>query len=131
MNKSVPWEPGTLAPLDLGILGPIPSSYYLFNPPTSPFLFLLLSSFGMVLYGGVDGVEFWQWRLRLTIGDGPIYVKKLWGGGSGCTFDYNISCGPFSDFGNWDWRGQDPSLTILDLDFRFDNCLVLGLYDYQ
>ena len=47
-----PWEPWTLEPLDLGTLGPLPSSntssYFPLHPLTSSYLFLLLSSFGMV-----------------------------------------------------------------------------------
>ena len=45
----------SLGPLDLWTLGPLPSSnisYFLLHPLTSSCLFLLLSSFGMVWYGG-------------------------------------------------------------------------------
>ena len=64
-----------LGPLDLGTLGPLPSSNtsssFPLHPLTSFYLFLLLFSFGMVWYGG-GGNEFWHWRLRLTIRDGPL-----------------------------------------------------------
>ena len=46
------WDPWTLEPFDLGTLGPLPSSntssYFSLHPLTSSYLFLLLSSFGMV-----------------------------------------------------------------------------------
>ena len=52
-----PWDPWTLEPLDLGTIGPLPSSntssYFPLHPLTSFYLFLLHSSFGMVwLLGG-------------------------------------------------------------------------------
>ena len=51
-----PWDPWTLEPLDLGTLGPLPSSntssYFPLHPLTSSYLFLLLSSFGMFWLGG-------------------------------------------------------------------------------
>ena len=51
-----PWDPWTLEPFDLGTLGPLPSSYtssyFPLHPLTSSYLFLLLSSFGMVWLGG-------------------------------------------------------------------------------
>ena len=51
-----PWDPGTLEPLDIWTLGPLPSSYFPLHPLTSTYLFLLLSSFGMVwLWGGEEG----------------------------------------------------------------------------
>ena len=49
----------SLGPLDLGTLGPLPSSntssYFPLHPLTSSYLFLLLSSFGMVWYEGWGG----------------------------------------------------------------------------
>ena len=63
-----------LCPCVLGTPGPLDSwtssllLYLLILPLTSSYLFLLLSSFGMVWYGG-GGVEFLYWRLRWTIGD--------------------------------------------------------------
>ena len=63
----------SLGPLDLGTLGPLPSSntssYLLSHPPfTSSYLFLLLSFFSMVWYGeGGRGV-----LLSFDIGDGPL-----------------------------------------------------------
>ena len=55
-----PWDigtPGTLEPLDLGTLRPLPSSnsssYFPLHPHTSSYLCLICSSFGMVwLWGG-------------------------------------------------------------------------------
>ena len=50
-----PWDHWTLEPLDLGTLGPLPSantsSYFPLDPLTSSYLFLLLSSFGIVWFG--------------------------------------------------------------------------------
>ena len=52
-----PWAPWTLGPLDLG---PLPSantsSYFPLDPLTSSYLFLLLSSFGMVWLWGEGGL---------------------------------------------------------------------------
>ena len=63
-----PWDPGSLEPRDLGTLGPWDSSY----------LFLLLSSFGMVwLWGG--GVVTLENEIRWTI-DLYIDLKKLCSG---------------------------------------------------
>ena len=72
-----PWHPGTLEPLDLGTLGPLPSSntssYFPLHPLTSSYLFLLLSSFGIVwLWGGGGWVvtledEIGDWLLTFTL----------------------------------------------------------------
>ena len=67
-----PWDPWTLEPLDLGTLGRLPSAktstYLPLHPLTSSYLFLLLSSFGMVWYGG-GGVTL---EIEIDIGDGPL-----------------------------------------------------------
>merc|ERR1719188_862875 len=67
-----PWDPGTLGPLDLGTLGPLSStntsSYFPLHPLTSSYLFLLLSSFGMVWLGGGRLVV----KLENETGDGPL-----------------------------------------------------------
>ena len=104
-----PWDPWTLKPLDLGTLGPLPSSntssYFPLYPLTSSCLFLLLSSFGMVWYGGGHlvltleiEIDNWTWSFNLYID-----VKKLWGG---CASVYNVSSGPFLSYDIWDcdWR---------------------------
>ena len=66
-----PWDPWTLEPLDLGTLGPLPSaktsSYFPLDPLTSSYLFLLLSSFGMVWLGGG-----WVVTFDNEIGDGHL-----------------------------------------------------------
>ena len=58
-------------PWDLGTLGPLPSantsSYFPLDPLTSSYLFLLLSSFGMVWLGGG-----WVVTLENETGDGPL-----------------------------------------------------------
>ena len=68
--------PWTLGLLDLFLLPtpPLTSSF------TSSYLILLLSSFGMVWYGGMSVVT-----LEIEIGDGPLtfilMLKSLWVGG--------------------------------------------------
>ena len=81
-----PWDPWTLEPLDLGTLGPLlssnTSSYFPLHPLTSSYLFLLLSSFGIVwLWRGGWGWVLWHWRIRLEMVLWLyIYLKKLWDG---------------------------------------------------
>ena len=120
------WESWYFGPLDLGTLGPLPSSnkssYFLWYPLTSSFLFFLLSFFGMVWYGGGLSFDIGDWDWLVTIGDccdllleidlWPLYwCWKVMGwvvvmGGWWVHLDYNISSGPFLDFdlGDWDWR---------------------------
>ena len=84
-----PWDPWTLEPLDLGTLGPLPSSNTIpLHPLTSSYLFLLLSSFGMVWLGGGG----WVVSLENETGDGPltfILILKIcgmgeWNSGTSC-----------------------------------------------
>ena len=69
-----PWDHWTLQTLDLGTLGPLPSSntssYFAIHPLTSFCLFLLLSSFGMVWLWGGGGL--WVVTLEDEIGDRPL-----------------------------------------------------------
>ena len=78
-----PWDPWTLEPFDLGTLGPLPSSntssYFPLHPLTSSYLFLLLSSFGMVWLGGGVSCDIGEWDWRWTF-DLYIDLKKLWDG---------------------------------------------------
>ena len=78
-----PLDPWTLEPLDLGNLGPLPSantsSYFPLDPLTSSYLFLLLSSFGMVWLGGGGRFDIGEWDWRWTF-DLFIDLKKLWDG---------------------------------------------------
>ena len=65
-----PWDPWTLEPLDLGTLGPLPSSntssYFPLHPLTSSYLFLLISS--------LSTVWLWEggWVVTFEIRDGPL-----------------------------------------------------------
>ena len=71
-----PWDPWTFGLLDLFLLStpPLSSSF------TSSYLFLLLSSFGIVWYGGR---YCWVLTLEIEIGDGPfiLMLKSLGVGG--------------------------------------------------
>ena len=115
-----PYNPWTLEPLDLGTLKPLPSP----TPThTSSYLFLLLSSFGMVWHGG--GYS-WVLTLEIEIRDGLLtcilMLKSLWVGGWWVELDYSVSSGPF-----WALRlqmDQDPSLTIIYQSKTSSPCLL-------
>ena len=73
---------GPLGTRDLGTLGPLPSSntssYFPLHPLTSSYLFLLLSSFGMVwLWGGSCDIGECDYRWSFDL---YIDLKKFWGG---------------------------------------------------
>ena len=73
-----PWDPWTLEHLNLGTLGPLPSSntssYFLLHPLTSSYLILLLSSFGMVwfFFGGGLSFDIGDWDGLVEIDLWPL-----------------------------------------------------------
>ena len=70
-----PWDPWTLEPLDLGNLGPLPSSntssYFPLHPPISSSYSPPLVQYGLVMGGG--GGELWHLRMRLEMYLWPLY----------------------------------------------------------
>ena len=108
--------------------------YFLILPLTSSYLFLLLSSFGMVWYGG-RGVEFLHWRLRWTIGDWLLtFILMLKSYGWWVVGVLIIITSALVLFWVMRWRlemDQDPSLTsefqdsFLIFNFRILFCFLV------
>ena len=91
LETLVPWDSWPLS-------SSTTSSYFHLPPPISS-----SNSSPLVWFGMGGGVEFWQWRLRWTIGDWPLtFILMLksygWWWWVVVYLDYNDSSGPFLSY---------------------------------